>query len=280
MYPYMLTSQALTVFTPGEILTLDSTHVHFERAIEALKKEDMDEVVKLMQPSVIIVEGTAKFPEFTVKNGCAYYKGEELKGYTIDRLMEMIALGLPIEPIVNFIRRVSDNPSSRAVNDLYRFLEFGQLPLMPDGRFLAYKRIRSDWKDVHSGSFSNHVGAVVSMPRNQVDDDPTRTCSHGLHVCSMDYLKHFSGERIVAVAVDPKDVVAIPKDYNDTKMRVCQYTVMDEIPMPEEFNHWGRPVVDFEDEHCGEDDCWCSEDEDEDDDQPEVTGYGITFNSF
>lgn len=252
MYPYMLTDKALTVFTPGEILTLDSSHFHFDRAIEALKFEDMGEVVRLMQPAVIIIEGTANFPEFTVKNGCAFYKGEELKGYTIDRLMEMITLGLPIEPIVNFIRRVSENPSSRAVNDLYRFLEFGQLPLMSDGRFLAYKRIRSDWKDVHSGTFSNHVGAVIKMHRNQVDDDPTRTCSHGLHVCSMEYLRHFSGERIVAVAVDPKDVVAIPKDYNDTKMRVCEYTVMDEIPMPEDYNHWGRPVVDEYDDEYGE----------------------------
>jgi hypothetical protein len=259
MYPYMLTEKALTVFTPGEILTLDSSHFHFDRAIEALKFEDMGDVVRLMQPAVSIIEETANFPEFAVKNGCAYYKGEELKGYAIDRLMDMIVLGLPIEPIVNFIRRVSDNPSSRAVNDLYRFLEFGQLPLMPDGRFLAYKRIRSDWKDVHSGTFYNYVGAVISMPRNQVDDDPTRTCSHGLHVCSMEYLKHFSGERIVAVAVDPKDVVAIPKDYNDTKMRVCSYTVMDEIPMPEEYNHWNRPVVDEYDDE----DYYYQEEEDE-----------------
>lgn len=248
MFPYMLTEKALTVFAPGEILTMDASHRNFGMAIEAMKTSRVDELIKLMKPAVIIIDGTTEFPEFTVKGGCAFYKGEELHGYAIDRLMEMVELGLPIEPLVNFIRRVAGNPSSRAVKDLYRFLEFGKLPLMPDGRFLAYKRIRGDWTDVHTGQIPNFISAVVSMPRNRVDDDPTRTCSHGLHVCSMEYLRNFSGDRIVAVAVNPRDVVAIPIDYNDTKMRVCEYTVMAEIEMPEDYNHWGRPVVDEYDE--------------------------------
>jgi hypothetical protein len=68
------------------------------------------------------------------------------------------------------------------------------------------------------------------VPRNCVDEDPDRTCSHGLHVCSFDYLPHFShaNGHVVVCKVNPADVVAIPRDYNNTKMRVCRYEVVGE----------------------------------------------------
>ena len=69
------------------------------------------------------------------------------------------------------------------------------------------------------------------MPRNKVDEDPDRTCSAGLHVCSFDYLPHFShaNGHVMIVKVNPANVVAIPADYNATKMRVSQYVVIDEV---------------------------------------------------
>ena len=85
--------------------------------------------------------------------------------------------------------------------------------------------------DVYTGTIDNRVGNVVSMPRNQVDDLSERTCSHGLHVCSIGYLTHYTGERLVAVKVNPRDIVSIPKDYENSKMRVCEYTVVQELDM-------------------------------------------------
>jgi hypothetical protein len=121
------------------------------------------------------------------------------------------------------------NPSKRAVTELYGFLEKNNLPITPDGSFLAYKRIRQDYKDVYTGTMDNSVGKVVEMERNRVDDDQNRTCSTGLHFCSHGYLSHYSGERIVIVKINPRDVVSIPTDYNDSKGRACRYEVIDEI---------------------------------------------------
>jgi hypothetical protein len=70
------------------------------------------------------------------------------------------------------------------------------------------------------------------MDRDDVDPDRNRTCSAGLHCCSQEYLPEFgcgAGNKIVEVRVDPKDVVAVPTDYNNTKMRVCKYEVLREI---------------------------------------------------
>jgi len=62
-----------------------------------------------------------------------------------------------------------------------------------------------------------------------VDDDQNRTCSASLHFCSRDYLNHFGGERIVVVKINPRDVVSIPTDYNNSKGRACRYEIVDEI---------------------------------------------------
>jgi hypothetical protein len=134
-----------------------------------------------------------------------------------------------------FIRKLYNNPSRRSVLQLFGFLEFNDLPLTADGNFLAYKKIGYDYKDIYSHTFDNSVGKTAKMIRNQVDDDPSRTCSKGLHVCSFDYLGSFGScrdtlDRIVVCEVDPANVVSIPTDYNNAKMRVCEYTVVGEIP--------------------------------------------------
>ena len=84
---------------------------------------------------------------------------------------------------------------------------------------------------------------VVTMERNAVDDDKDRTCSSGLHFCSKDYLGHFGGERIMILKINPRDVVSIPSDYNDSKGRACRYEVIGELGVnPDEA--FTKPVQD------------------------------------
>ena len=144
-------------------------------------------------------------------------------------MITMLQEGFPIEPMVNFMENLYANPSKRSVDELYNFLEKSQLPITPDGHFLAYKKVRDNYFDCHSGTMDNSVGKIVEMARNEVDDDKDRTCSAGLHFCSLDYLNHFGGARIMIVKINPKDVVSIPSDYNDTKGRACRYEVIGEL---------------------------------------------------
>ncbi len=69
------------------------------------------------------------------------------------------------------------------------------------------------------------------MPRNEVDENSEVTCSQGLHVASYSYMDHYPGERIVICKVNPKDVVAVPADYNNAKMRVSGYEVVGEVEL-------------------------------------------------
>ena len=54
--------------------------------------------------------------------------------------------------------------------------------------------------------------------------------------------KSFGGERILVLKINPRDVVAIPSDYNNSKGRTCRYEVVDEIPV-NEYNLPSTPIV-------------------------------------
>jgi hypothetical protein len=92
-----------------------------------------------------------------------------------------------------------------------------------DGYILAYKSVRKDYMDHHTGTISYAPGSLITMPRNQVSDDPDDGCSHGIHVGSYQYARKFhGGNNIVLVCrVDPSDVVSVPKDEHYGKMRTC-----------------------------------------------------------
>jgi hypothetical protein len=65
------------------------------------------------------------------------------------------------------------------------------------------------------------------MERSQCDSNPDVTCSAGLHVaaCSYAWAHGGSGYKI-CVKVNPMNVVAIPKDYENQKMRCCEFVVL------------------------------------------------------
>jgi hypothetical protein len=90
--------------------------------------------------------------------------------------------------------------------------------------------------DRHTKTIDNSVGQVVSMPRYKVDDNRNNTCSSGLHFCSLSYLKNCFGfgDNVVILKINPRDVVSIPSDYNNSKGRCCLYEVIGVLENKEE----------------------------------------------
>ena len=121
-----------------------------------------------------------------------------------------------------------DNPSRRAVDELYAFLEHKNMPLTPEGNFLAYKGVNSDFTDKYSGKFSNAVGEVLEMRRNGVCDDANVGCSSGFHAGSYEYAKGYAsgGGNLMVVEIDPSDVVSVPFDCDCQKLRTAKYKVV------------------------------------------------------
>ena len=229
MFNYILSDTSCTILLDNQLITIPHTDRKWERLLEAIKTKDLTTIRTFMNP----VSSANTFCQgyFKIDNGIAYYQDQPLANCLSKRIVDMMDDGFNIQPMVAFVTNLMSNPSNRAIEEAYSFLEVCNLPITEDGCFIAYKRIRNNWMDVYTGTIDIRVGNVVSMPRNQVDDVSERTCSHGLHVCSIGYLTHYTGERLIAVKVNPRDIVSIPKDYENSKMRVCEYTVVQELDM-------------------------------------------------
>lgn len=231
--PYIHTKEGITVVLGGQPYHAAKDEAIYDQVVEGvthLNEEGLidifQKVAKQLKSKIALTYG------FEYSGGVVKYLDEVLHNYAVDRLVELIEADKDYQPLVNFLERLMSNPSRNVVSRLYEFLEKGRMPITEDGYFLAYKKVRADYKDIHSAKFDNKIGAYLSMPRNQVDEDMNRTCSIGFHVCSYDYLPHFGrtdGDHVMVVKVNPVDVVAIPTDYNDTKMRVAAYEVTDEV---------------------------------------------------
>ena len=261
-FPRIVTKQSIVVVHNGKQNTVKSDHANYEKLLAAFREERWDDVPGLLSTTSaveVLSNGALK-----VVDGQVYLRNDDGGEFTVssslnDNIVLHIEQGLDLKPLVRFAQNLQMNSSSRSVQQLFDWIQNTNLTITDDGCFIAYKGIKSDFKDSHSSEFDNSPGTVVSMPRNQVDDDPSRTCSHGLHVASFDYASTFA-QITVSVKVNPADVVAVPTDYNRTKMRVCKYEVLEVIERPITVPVYHTPVQPSSCCSCGED----CEDSDED----------------
>jgi hypothetical protein len=231
-YPYIIQGKNITVVIDNVPHTISNTHITYQKVLDAIKAEDWTQVRDIIEPRKVVLNyGQGNV---SIQGEKMFWRGREFHNAMSRRMVQMLQEGFSIEPLVNFMDNLMQNPSYRSVNELYGFLEKNNLPITPDGHFLAYKRVREDYRDVHSGTMDNSVGKVVEMPRNEVDDNANNTCSSGLHFCSQEYLSSFGGDRTVIVKINPADVVSIPTDYNNSKGRACRYEVIGEVGVRQE----------------------------------------------
>lgn len=204
----------------------------------AMAQDALEKAYFLCTPKKLVESFTkGKFKVDVVKGSIMYTPDVgvpfEVSGKLSQRIVDTIkndgADG--VESLFNFLDKLMLNPSNRSVNELYGFMTHNDITIDADGDFYGWKVVRDTYFDVHSNTMDNSVGNDVRVARNQVNENSDVTCSYGLHVCAKSYIKHFSsaGNRVVKVKVNPMDVVAIPKDYNDSKMRCSGYLVVEDV---------------------------------------------------
>jgi hypothetical protein len=242
-YPYIVQGSNITVVIGNKPHTISKSHITYNKVLEAIKASDWDLVKNIIEPvKVVLNYGQGNV---SVQGEKLFWKGKVMHNALSNRMIAMLQDGFPIEPLVAFMENLMTNPSKRAVDELYGFLEKNSLPITPDGHFLAYKKVRQNYFDCHTGKMDNSVGKIVEMERNEVDDNKDQTCSTGLHFCSQEYLPHFGGgdSRVVIVKINPRDVVSIPTDYNNAKGRACRYEVIGEVGAnPDDKVEFDKPV--------------------------------------
>lgn len=237
-------------------VTFSDTHPNFRLAINwlqdvqqtALYLEDRkvrEESVDTLLHYYDIYQAITKWSgsDLVITRSGATYKGVSLDN-ELGQFLVKVFLADPTSETTfaawaTYLNLVSDpNVSYKVTNRLFLFLQKNDLTITAEGKVLAWKVVRPNYKDKHSNTFDNSVGQVVEIARNQVNDDDNAYCSYGLHVCSWAYLNGFAGrgDPVMQVEVDVKDIISIPLDYNGEKVRVCKYTVLNEA------GRWGETV--------------------------------------
>jgi hypothetical protein len=218
---YHVLSNSLIINFAGKTISIHKEDSRYNAVISAIKEDRLADI-----PNLVDYEN-----HFTgalqLKNGLLHLDGTALPNCLSDRVLQFQKENLPYEYLIKFARKLQLNPSFNSRQQLFKFLEHNGHPITPNGNFIAYRGVTEDFKDCHTRTFDNSVGSVCSIKRSQVDDNPNNTCSRGLHVACYEYAKTF-GQQMIEVEVDPRDVVAVPTDYNGTKMRVCKFVVVNE----------------------------------------------------
>lgn len=233
MLPHRISPRSVSVLLDGRFRTISNEAANYQAIVDALHQPEHDEAairdlidipsfVKRMTYGRVVIEGDT-----------VLFNGMAQTSYMAERLIAHLHAGMDVTPYARFMDNLLDNPTEYVREDLFKWVESGDMPFTEDGCFLAYKYVQEDYYSAHSGlngKVYHGLGEFVTMPRSECD--LTRSsCSTGLHFCSFKYLGNYaSNRRIIIVKVHPSNVTAIPPDYGMQKGRCCAYTVVGELP--------------------------------------------------
>lgn len=254
---YLYTGNSLTVMgLDGSPNMIESSHPYFGKVVDLVihqGSQDIDTILSLMSPAArlrqiadgaevtlkhidknykIVVDPDNSAVQFTV-NGYEFNIPNDLR-FEILRVADDNG---DITPFSKFLGKLADNPDKDVHSQLFGFIQACGMTLAEDGDFLAYKRVRSDFKDIYSGTMDNSPGKVVEEERFYCEKDPNKTCAKGLHFAAWDYLDSYASavsNKTVLVKINPTDVVSIPNDYRDMKGRACKYLILREVERDKE----------------------------------------------
>ena len=230
---WMIGSNFASITLDGKPTTIDKSHKNFALVTKLCFENNEVSILKALA-LMDIKSGIKKYTNGKVtitENETVLYDGLEIDSSLTQRIISNMREDKPIIHLVRFFENLMQNPTKTAIPELFGFLKANDIKLTEDGCFIAWKRVDSNYKDLYSGTIDNSIGKRVEIPRKNVVIDSKITCAAGLHVCSKSYLSHYhSGTGvIIACKVNPKDVVSIPEDYKNAKMRCCGYDVVENV---------------------------------------------------
>lgn len=233
------------IFNDGSTEIISESHVSFKALLNAFLEGGKDEVEILELTQVVETiqkKLTALSERVSILGNSVFFDGDEIDGHLIEVIKDLFTSGEDIElaPLVKFLEKASTNPSLDSIDDLYRWINNGDLVITDDGDFLAYKGVygTEDRLSTHSGvAFVDGVeirgripyvdGSVVTMPRSSVGDNRNVACSTGLHAGTHRYASGY-GDTLILVKINPRDVVSVPNDSSGQKLRVSRLVVLKE----------------------------------------------------
>jgi hypothetical protein len=234
--------KVVTVVVDGEPFVARDDHPNYAEIVRLAALGD-ESVVDLFDLSVVIARKFEQVSDrVSIRDGRVYLDGDENEVHSAlnEQIVEFHKAGVDFMPLVNFYDKIEQNPNPDSREQLYAWLKAHKFTITPEGDLLGYKGVRktADGKyqsinhgraivngEEFTGAIPNNPGDVVTMPRSEVEHNPSSGCSRGLHVGTWNYASDFAQGEVLEVVVNPRDVVSVPHDCNAQKLRTCRYVV-------------------------------------------------------
>jgi hypothetical protein len=260
---YIETVNTVSIILNGRWRSLSLNTDQGRKALAACKEvpQDLDKIAEIADIATYIARHS--FGRVIVDDKDRLRLDGKVVDYGLSEIiLRLLTEGAEVGHLTKFLENVAQNPDPEVPPHLYSFLQKGGMPITPDGCFHAFKKVDTDYRSFHSGQedvtvidalgvptkvrgrIPHPVGGVVLMNREDCNPNRTQTCSVGLHACSPYYLESWYGGsgRLLIVKIDPKDVTAIPNDYNDAKLRSCRLEIVAEIPEEDARTHFAKAL--------------------------------------
>lgn len=224
---HIRTTKSITlIFDEGDPVNILDSDPLFNIVSKALSLHDYKKIVDVLNDKKNILKYTTlgKFSLDSDKN--IVINGKVIPRAISDKIIKFVNLSIDTTPLEKFWENLEKNPSHESQHDLFIFLEKNHIPITEDGYFIAYRSVKENFTDHHTGTMDNSVGSIVKMDRNLVNADRNTACAPGLHVAAYRYLPTMGQGVIVEVKVNPKNVVSVPIDHEMQKMRVCEFEIL------------------------------------------------------
>lgn len=233
---------ATVIFGDGSTQVIASDNSNYEAVVAGLLAGNLtdDELLQLISPFELVYRVLTRLSERISRKGMKLRFDGDVVDNSLTKHIIAIMDGGAAEAewaaYIRFMEKLYQNPSEESREHLFHFIEKHGLLLTPDGDAVFYKGVRNDFRATRAGYgivngvefesdyLLNEVGSVVEIPRSLVDPNRGVACSVGLHVGDFSYASNHA-QVLLNVIVNPRDVVAVPRDENDRKIRVTRYKV-------------------------------------------------------
>lgn len=239
-------SRVLTVLHGGSAYVATSeTHPNFNDLVQKALADDASVVNDFTVEKAVQERFEALSERVSVAGGQVYFDGDVVNDALTEQILRFVESGVEDwYPLVAFFEKVAQNPNEHSREQLFRWLAKHNFTLTEEGDIVGYKSVQADFGSIHTGPaivdskpVNGHVpnlpGSTIEMARSSVQFDPSVSCASGLHVANWDYATTWTTYgHIMEIHVNPRDVVSVPTDSGDSKVRVCRYYVAGEVTEP------------------------------------------------
>lgn len=237
----------VVIFNDGRVRNVEHNHPQYAAIKEILdtdrtREDEVRTLIDSLEQNLNnrMVELTERI---SVANGHLVVDGDIVNNALSDHIMHMLDNGDDdYLRVVKFYENLLQNPSEQSRDQLFDWLTaVGMFSLDENGCVLGYKGVTHNNTSRQSGRayvqgelvrgrIPYEVGTVVTMPRSEVEDDPTVACAPGLHVGTFEYAQGW-GDKVKLVVFNPRDAVSVPSR-ETAKLRVCRLGVLDDSLIP------------------------------------------------